>query len=136
MWNGAEFGLLLETRSASVATLHLATFAPDEPPVEHGPFRGIALSSADTGEVALAWAPERNEWGVAWRHAHAGRVGISMARVDATDFVLRADPIDVRPEEVDARHPALASNAGVYMVAWVGARSGGFPMYVATVGCR
>jgi hypothetical protein len=136
-WSGTVFGLLWETRGADDSTLYLATFAPDEPPVVHTPLASVPLSADEAGEVALAWAPERNEWGIAWRRSLVGRTGIFLARVDADDLTLNGAPIDLRVESVTARHPALASRAGVYFAAWTEQPRGDeLPMWSVAVDCR
>ena len=136
-WSGTEFGLAWETRDLTAPTIHLATFMPDQAPVEHTPLEGIVpLSWADGGQLALAFGDGGNEWGLAWRHAHTDRTGISLVRIDATDFHVKDGPIDVRPDATAASNPALAFNNGTYMISWVEqAASSTFPIYVATYGC-
>ncbi len=135
-WSGLEFGVAWETRGTSSATIHLATFLQDQAPVEHVPLEGvIALSAAELGQLALAWGEVGNEWGLAWRHSHAGRTGISLVRIDATDFHVKDGPIDVRPEAAAASNPSIAHNDGFYMITWVEDVSGSLPIYEATYGC-
>ena len=136
VWNGSEFGLLWETRAAGSSTMHLTAFAEGETPIDHEPLTDVALSSAEQGQVALAWGGAEDEWGIAWRHSQAGRVGISVATVDAVSFTLKEGPVDLRPETVTAAHPSLAYNSGFYMTLWVeepGTTE--YPIYEATWGC-
>ncbi|MBI5500502.1 MAG: hypothetical protein HY907_09675 [Deltaproteobacteria bacterium] len=136
VWNGSEFGLLWETRGAGSSTMHLAVFAEGETPIDHEPLTDVALSSAEQGQVALAWGGAENEWGIAWRHSQAARVGISVATVDAVAFTLKDGPTDIRPDTVAAAHPSLAYNSGFYMVLWVeDPGTTEYPIYEATWGC-
>ena len=118
-WNGSVYGLLWETRGTSSSTMHFATFAPDETPVERDPMSTVSLSSAETGQVALAWADDDSEWGIAWRHARAGRVGISLVRFDADTSEIKEGPVDVRPESTTPWHPSVAYNNGYYGFGWI-----------------
>ncbi|MBI5486880.1 MAG: hypothetical protein HY905_06080 [Deltaproteobacteria bacterium] len=135
VWNGTVYGLLWETRGTGSSTMHFATFAPDETPVEHDILGTVSLSSAETGQVALAWAQEQTEWGVAWRNNQTGRVTISFVRVDADTFALKEGPVDVRTEATTAWYPSVAYNLGYYMFGWIEQAGALYPMYASTRGC-
>ena len=135
-WGGTQFGLAWETRSVSTSTIHLATFMADGTPVEHTPLEGIVpLTASDGGRVGLAFGDVGNEWGLAWRRAETGRVGISLVRIDASDFHIKDGPIDMRSETTSGWNPSVAYNNGYYMVTWVEQPGAGFPIYEATYGC-
>jgi hypothetical protein len=136
-WNGTVFGLAWETRGTSDATIHLATFMPGEAPTDHTPLAGsVSLSNLEAGQIALAWGDSGDEWGIAWRYSQTGRQGISLARVNATDFTLLEAPVDIRLDTSAGLNPSLAYNAGFYMIVWA-ENPGGilFPVYEATRGC-
>ncbi|MBI5500503.1 MAG: hypothetical protein HY907_09680 [Deltaproteobacteria bacterium] len=135
VWNGTVYGLLWETRGVGSSTMHFATFAPDETPVEHEILATVSLSSAEIGQVALAWAQEQSEWGIAWRNNRTGRVAISFVRIDADTFALKEGPVDVREEATTAWHPSVAYNSGYYMFGWIEQSGSLFPMYASTRGC-
>jgi hypothetical protein len=135
VWNGSVYGLLWETRGISSSTMHFATFAPDETPVEHDPMSGIPLSSSENGQVALAWAGDDDEWGLVWRHARAGRVGISLVRIDAGTFAIKEGPVDIREESTTAWYPSVAFNGGYYGFGWLEQIDSLNTMYVSTRGC-
>ena len=136
VWNGSVYGLAWETRGASSSTIHLAVFAEGVTPVEYEPLADVALSGAELGQVALAWGGAREEWGIAWRHSQAGRVGISLVTIDAVGYTLKEGPIDLRAETVRAAHPSLAHADGYYMAVWIeDPGTGDFPIYEATWGC-
>jgi hypothetical protein len=135
-WSGTTFALAWETRGVGSSTLHLATFAPGETPLEHAILSGIALSSSENGQLSLTWAEGANEWGLAWRHARTGRVGISLARIAADDYRTVEGPVDIHPESTTAWYPSIAYNSGTYMFGWIEQSASIYPMYVSTRGCR
>ena len=139
VWNGTVYGLVWETVGAGAASLHFATFAPDAAPVQREPLaETVALSALETGQVALAWAPAANEWGIAWRRANDGRHRISLALVDGGTLTARGSPVDLSAESRAAWHPSLARNAGTYAVAWIDQEAGSpdsSPAYLVTYGC-
>ncbi|MBN1769843.1 MAG: hypothetical protein JXB32_01175 [Deltaproteobacteria bacterium] len=136
-WNGTEFGLAWETRGTVSAELHLATFMPGAEPVEHDVLSDVPLSGTELGQVALAWGDLTGEWGLAWRYTQTSRVGIALARIDATDFHTIEGPVDIRPGSTTAWHPSLAYNSGFYMASWIeqATEPTPYPIYEATHGC-
>jgi hypothetical protein len=109
----------------------------DAVPTDHTPLEGIVtLLPAETGQLALAYGDTGSEWGLAWRRNETGRVGISLVRISASDFVIKDGPVDIRPEATSASNPSLAHNGGYYMVSWVEQpEASTFPIYEATRGC-
>lgn len=134
-WNGTEFGLAWETRGTVSAQIHLATFMPGADPVEHAVLTDVPLSGTEQGQVALAWGDLTAEWGIAWRYTQTSRVGIALARIDATDFHTIEGPIDIRSDSTSAYNPSLAYNAGFFAVSWLEVPGVDLPIYVATHGC-
>ena len=135
-WNGTEFGVAWETRGTSSSTMHLATFLPDTLPVDHEPLAAtVPLAGTEQGQLSLTWGGVRNEWAIAWRFSQVGRVRISLARIDATDFRLVDVPIDLRTEATTGAHPGVAYNAGYYQVTWSEVFGTTYPLYEATHGC-
>ena len=137
VWNGTEFGVAWESRITPASTIHLTTFAPGEVPVDHTPVTSVAISDRDPGQLGLAWNESAGEWGLVWSYARAGRVMISLVRIDGADFALLDGPVDLRPESISASHPSVAYNDGHYFVTWVEESTDGttFPVYERTYGC-
>jgi hypothetical protein len=135
-WTGSVVGVLFEVHDSSSSSLMLAAVRCDEviAGVHDVPMDGV-LSPGEPGEVALAWAGDRNEWGIAWTYVNSGLRLTRLARVDADDYRLVYGPAVMDGAAEWSAHPAIAYTAGYYGIVWTEGSESPAAIRVATLGC-
>lgn len=140
-WSGAAFGVVFETAGPASSTLHFVVVTPGagDLPSQFEPLSGTPLASTEPGHVAIAWADDRSEWGIAWRYTRSADLHeVAFARVsnEATPTLIEG-PITVsqRDAPTPALFPTIAYNTGYYAFAWTEQVGSNYPAYEVTWGC-
>jgi hypothetical protein len=118
-WNGRSVGVLFEVTEWPHASLMLAEVrCDDEPIAAHEVPLDDLPSPDDPGEMALAWAADRNEWGIAWTSLDDTGFHVKLVVIDADDDRVLHGPFPLYPTAEYDAHPALAYGAGFYGLLW------------------